>query len=97
MTREDVKQQLAKHPLRWKKGKDPSSGRDAHTATIPINIDPGSEYNYVIEYMVKEANGHGDLELSFMRHVGSTGSSIAISFLCRIMYPTQKSSPKSTA
>ena len=53
MTREEVKDQLAKSPLEWTRSKDPSDGMDAHTATIPINIDPNGEYNYVIEYMVK--------------------------------------------
>lgn len=90
MTREDVKQQLAKHPLRWKKGKDPSSGRNAHTATIPINIDPGSEYNYVIEYMVKEANGHGDLELSIYETRGIDGEQYCDIFFVSNYVPDAK-------
>ena len=64
VTREDVKAQLAKNPLEWTSSKDPSDGKDVHTATIPINIDPNGEYNYVIENRVQKADGVGDLEIS---------------------------------
>ena len=64
MTREDVKQQLAKHPLRWKKGKDLSGKDTVHTATITFRLDPNNEYDYLIEYKAEEEDGYADLELS---------------------------------
>lgn len=72
MTREEVKAQLAKSPLEWTSSNDPG-GKNVHTATIPINIDPNGEYNYVIEYMVKKADGRGDLELSIYETRGIDG------------------------
>lgn len=89
MTREDVKQQLAKHPLEWTSSTDPV-GKSMHTATIPINIDPGSEYNYVIEYMVKEANGHGDLELSIYETRGIDGEQYCDIFFVSNYVPDAK-------
>ena len=64
MTREDVKQQLAKHPLRWKKGKDLSGKYTVHTATITFRLDPNNECNYLIDYKIEEEDGYGDLEVS---------------------------------
>lgn len=63
MTREDVKQQLAKHPLEWTSSTDPV-GKSMHTATIPMDIDPGNSRNYSIEYQVDEVDGYSDLGLS---------------------------------
>lgn len=90
MTREDVKQQLAKHPLRWKKGKDPSSGRDAHTATIPMDIDPDGECKYAIEYMIIEVDGQSDLELSIYESRGIDGEQCCDIFFVSNYVPDAK-------
>lgn len=86
MTREEVKAQLAKSPLEWTSSNDPD-GKNVHTATIPMAMDPKNWIKYSIEYRVEEVDGYGDLELLFMNHMDSTGSSIAISMLSRLMYP----------
>lgn len=72
MTREDVKEQLAKNPLEWTSSNDPV-GKNVHTATIPMDIDPDGECKYAIEYMIIEVDGQSDLELSIYESGGIDG------------------------
>lgn len=63
MTREEVRAQLAKLPLEWTSSIDPV-GKNIHTATIPMDIDPVNRCNYFIEYQIDEVDGYSDLGVS---------------------------------